>query len=73
MRMTTRRPRASAGEPGKTGGYAEPKPDRKSGDDAEDAFKPDFEQGRETRRDRDDDSAAKPGQPKPAPAKTPSR
>lgn len=38
---------AAAGRPGKSGGYAEPKPDPNRGDDAENSFQPEYEQGRE--------------------------
>ncbi|MEO7916221.1 MAG: hypothetical protein ABIR16_01150 [Dokdonella sp.] len=37
----------TAGQPDKSGGYAEPKPDPKRGDDAENSFYPEYQQGRE--------------------------
>ena len=48
MRTFSARFCAEAGRPGESGGgYAEPKPDPKRDDDAEDSFHPEYEQGRE--------------------------
>ena len=42
---------SAAGRPGKSGGgYAEPMPDPNRGDDAEDSFHPEYEQGREPKK-----------------------
>ena len=51
MHTLTSRFFAPAGDPGNSGGgYAEPKPDPKRGDDAEDSFHPEYEQGREPKK-----------------------
>ncbi len=51
MRAFSQRFFAAAGRPGKSGGgYAEPKPNAKRGDDAEDSFHPEYQQGREPKK-----------------------
>lgn len=51
MRAFSNKRFAPAGGPGNSGGgYAEPKPDPGRGDDAEDAFHPEYEQGREPKK-----------------------
>ena len=53
---------SAAGRPGKSGGgYDEPKPDPKRGDDAEDLFHPEYEQGRELKK-----TSSEPDHDKPA-------
>ncbi len=51
MHTFSKRFLSAAGGPGKSGGgYAEPKPDPSRGDDAEDSFHPEYEQGRELKK-----------------------
>ncbi|MEO6076379.1 MAG: hypothetical protein ABIP56_06210 [Dokdonella sp.] len=51
MRTLSNRFFAVAGGPDKSGGgYAEPKPDPNRGDDAEDSFQPEYDQGREPKK-----------------------
>lgn len=41
---------SATGRPGKSGGYDEPKPDPDRGEDAEDSFHPEYQQGREPKK-----------------------
>ena len=61
MRTVSTRFCAEAGRPGDaSGGYDEPKPDPKRGDDAEDSFHPEYQQGRESKKTPSDPDHDKP-------------
>ena len=65
MRRLSNRFVAAAGRPGKSGGgYDEPEPDPARGEDAEDSFHPEYQQGREPRKTPSEPANEKPAHDK---------